>query len=100
MKGIFEFNSIPVKLTMVLYRRYSVNIFGIIQQVAPAELEALILSHPDVDDVAVIGIPDREAGEVPRAYVVVKRGRQLTADQVKKHVAGQFYSFINSTSAF
>jgi len=56
--------------------------------VAPAELEALILSHPDVDDVAVIGIPNHEAGEIPRAYVVVKRDRRLTAEQVKKFVAG------------
>uniref|UniRef100_A0A914DA23 Uncharacterized protein n=1 Tax=Acrobeloides nanus TaxID=290746 RepID=A0A914DA23_9BILA len=39
-------------------------------QVPPAELEAVILSHPDVQDVAVIGIPDEINGEVPRAFVV------------------------------
>lgn len=39
-------------------------------QVAPAELEAHILSHPDVDDVAVIQVPDLKSGEVPKAYVV------------------------------
>ncbi|MBV9358050.1 MAG: 4-coumarate--CoA ligase family protein, partial [Chloroflexi bacterium] len=39
-------------------------------QVAPAELEALLLSHPDVADAAVIPIPDEEAGEVPKAFVV------------------------------
>ena len=39
-------------------------------QVAPAELDALLLTHPNVDDVGVIGIPDEEAGEVSRAYVV------------------------------
>ena len=41
-------------------------------QVAPAELEALLLSHPDVADVAVIPIPDEEAGEVPKAFIVAK----------------------------
>ena len=39
-------------------------------QVPPAELEALIVTHPDVADVAVVGVPDDEAGELPKAYVV------------------------------
>ncbi|XP_036360069.1 4-coumarate--CoA ligase 2-like [Octopus sinensis] len=39
-------------------------------QVAPAELEALLITHPDIKDCAVIGIPDEKAGELPRAYVV------------------------------
>jgi acyl-CoA synthetase (AMP-forming)/AMP-acid ligase II len=38
--------------------------------VAPAELEALLLSHPAVADVAVVRHPDQTAGEVPKAYVV------------------------------
>jgi acyl-CoA synthetase (AMP-forming)/AMP-acid ligase II len=42
-------------------------------QVAPAELEALLLSHPCVADVAVIPIPDEEAGEVPKAFIVVRQ---------------------------
>jgi len=41
-------------------------------QVAPAELEALLLTHPQVNDAAVIPSPDEEAGEVPKAFVVVK----------------------------
>jgi acyl-CoA synthetase (AMP-forming)/AMP-acid ligase II len=40
-------------------------------QVAPAELEAILLSHPAVADVAVIPSPDEEAGEVPKAIVVL-----------------------------
>jgi acyl-coenzyme A synthetase/AMP-(fatty) acid ligase len=44
-------------------------------QVPPAELEGILISHPDIDDVAVIGIEDHEqATEVPRAYVVPKKG--------------------------
>jgi acyl-CoA synthetase (AMP-forming)/AMP-acid ligase II len=49
-------------------------------QVAPAELESLLLKHPRVADVAVIAVPDDEAGEVPKALVVA-RG-PLTADEV------------------
>ena len=39
-------------------------------QVAPAELEALLITHPEVQDVAVIGVPNEECGELPKAYVV------------------------------
>lgn len=43
-------------------------------QVAPAELEDLLLGHPKVEDVAVMGIQDDYAGELPKAYVVLKPG--------------------------
>jgi len=41
-------------------------------QVAPAELEAVLLSHPKVTDAAVVRFPDEEAGEVPKAFVVAR----------------------------
>lgn len=41
-------------------------------QVAPAELEAILLGHPAVADAAVIPSPDEEAGEIPKAFVVVR----------------------------
>lgn len=44
------------------------------QQVAPAELEDVIHSHPSVADCAVLGIPDDYSGEKPKAYVVLKEG--------------------------
>ena len=47
-------------------------------QVAPAELEALLLTHADIADAAVIPKPDAEAGEIPKAYVVVKPGATIT----------------------
>ncbi len=56
-------------------------------QVPPAELEALIVTHPAVADVAVIGIPDDEAGELPRANVVLKPGMEATAEELQAFVA-------------
>jgi acyl-CoA synthetase (AMP-forming)/AMP-acid ligase II len=41
-------------------------------QVAPAELEAVLISHPAVADAAVVRFPDEEAGEVPKAFVVAR----------------------------
>jgi acyl-CoA synthetase (AMP-forming)/AMP-acid ligase II len=57
-------------------------------QVAPAELEALIINHPEVSDVAVIGIPDEEAGELPKAFVVTASD-DFDAEQLMTWVAGQ-----------
>ena len=62
-------------------------------QVAPAELEALLLSHPDIDDAAVVGVPDDEAGEVPAAYVVLKPGASMDAVDVQAFIAGRVASY-------
>lgn len=55
-------------------------------QVSPTELENLILEIPGVADVAVVGIPDTLAGELPRAYVVKKLDSKCTEDVVLNHV--------------
>ncbi len=56
-------------------------------QVAPAELEAVVQSHPAVADAAVIPSPDEEAGEVPKAFIVRKPGAELTAEEIMAYVA-------------
>ena len=50
-------------------------------QVAPAELEGILLSHPGIADVAVIGYPAEEGNELPRAYVV-KKDPNLKAQEI------------------
>lgn len=54
-------------------------------QVAPAELEAILLAHPAIADAAVIGSPDEEAGEVPKAFVILKGG--ASAEEIMTYVA-------------
>ena len=57
-------------------------------QVAPAELEAILMTHPQVADCAVIGVPDQQAGEVPKAFVV-PAGDDFDGKAVLAFVAGQ-----------
>ncbi|MFB6814164.1 4-coumarate--CoA ligase family protein [Streptomyces sp. NPDC056347] len=57
-------------------------------QVAPAELEAVLLTHPSIADAAVIGVSDDEGNEIPKAYVVRRPAAPgLTADEVMAYVA-------------
>ena len=50
-------------------------------QVPPAELEALLLSHDAIADAAVIGVNDADGEEVPKAFVVLQEGKELTGDE-------------------
>ena len=61
-------------------------------QVAPAELEAHLLTHPAVADTAVIPVPDDKAGELPKAYVVkstsvgLEATNRMVIRDIQKHV--------------
>ncbi|KAL0561927.1 hypothetical protein IC582_002372 [Cucumis melo] len=58
-------------------------------QVAPAELETLLITHPKLSDAVVIGMPDVEAGEVPVAFVVKANGGAITEEEVKQFITKQ-----------
>lgn len=58
----------------------------LIIKVSPSELEDVLRRHPGVLDVAVIGVPDDVAGELPRAYVVKKPGLSLSKEEIVEFV--------------
>ena len=55
----------------------------------PAELEAVLLSHQQISDAAVIGVRDDEGEEVPKAFVVKQADSDLSESDVMEFVAGQ-----------
>jgi acyl-CoA synthetase (AMP-forming)/AMP-acid ligase II len=55
-------------------------------QIAPAELEALLMEHPAVMDAAVIPKRDAEAGEVPKAFVLVRPGQSVSVEELMRFV--------------
>jgi acyl-CoA synthetase (AMP-forming)/AMP-acid ligase II len=62
-------------------------------QVPPAELEAVLLRHPDVADAAVLGVPDEEAGEIPVGYIALRPGASASVEEIRRFVAGQVASY-------
>jgi acyl-CoA synthetase (AMP-forming)/AMP-acid ligase II len=65
------------KKEMIKYKGY---------QIAPAELEALVMEHPAVMDSAVIPKRDVESGEVPKAFIVMRPGQQVTPEELMRFV--------------
>src|SRR5262249_38369472 len=66
------------KKEMIKYKSFSI---------APAELEAVLLEHPDIDDCGVTGAPDADAGEIPKAFIVPRAGQTLDFDELARFVS-------------
>src|SRR5690606_13250787 len=62
------------------------------ENIYPAEIEAVLYQHPAVEMCAVVGVPDAKWGEVGKAFVVLKKGEQVTEDDLiwhmQHHLAG------------
>ena len=64
------------------FKNLTVNLL----QVPPAELEDLLRLIFEIEDVAVIGVPDSKDGEAPRAYVVLKKDAKMSEEEIHKFV--------------
>ncbi|KAM1087677.1 hypothetical protein ACFX2B_013031 [Malus domestica] len=65
-------------------------------QVAPAELEAMLIAHPNISDAAVVPMKDEAAGEIPVAFVVRSNSSKISEDDIKQYISKQvvFYKRI------
>ena len=62
-------------------------------QVAPAEVEGLLVAHPDVSDCAVFGVPDADTGEAVIAAVELRPGATVTAEELRTSVSEELASY-------
>jgi len=53
------------------------------ENISSVEIEAMLLRHPAVQEVAVVGMPDKQWGETPHAFVVLKAGQSITEDELR-----------------
>lgn len=63
------------------------------ENISPEEVEGVIETHPKVDEVAVIGVPDEDWGEVPMCVVVLKEGETATAEELMEHCRAALASY-------
>ena len=63
------------------------------ENISTIEVEQAVASHPSVMECAVIAVPDERWGEVPKAFVVLKPGKEATAEQLIEHVRGRIAHF-------
>jgi len=63
------------------------------ENISPEEVENVLYSHPAVEEAAVIGVPDPEWGQQPRAVVVLKKGKTATADELIEYCRQSLASF-------
>ncbi|MCJ8206414.1 long-chain-fatty-acid--CoA ligase [Pseudomonas sp. RGM2987] len=63
------------------------------ENVYPAEVENILYSHPAIQDVAIIGVPDEQWGEAVKAVAVLKPDAVLTSDELIAYVKGKVASF-------
>ncbi len=61
--------------------------------IAPAELESLLMEHPAVMDSAVIGVPDDEAGELVKGFVVIRQGHSATPEEILAFANGKLAGY-------
>jgi fatty-acyl-CoA synthase len=63
------------------------------ENISTIEVEQAIVSHPAVLEVAVVGVPDEQWGERPKAFVVLAPGEQATQDELIEHVKSKIARF-------
>lgn len=97
LKELIKYKGLQVStsskdLSSALCKSFPIYFTTYFVKVAPSELEDVLRKHDKIQDVAVIGIPCVESGEVPRAYIV-KKDKSLTDEEVHNYLKPIVASF-------
>jgi acyl-CoA synthetase (AMP-forming)/AMP-acid ligase II len=63
------------------------------ENISPEEVEDSLHSHPKIEEAAVIGVPDPEWGQEPRAIVVLKKGEVATSEEIIEYCRSRLAGF-------
>ncbi|MEE8173683.1 MAG: hypothetical protein V3T71_00010, partial [Dehalococcoidia bacterium] len=63
------------------------------ENISPEEVENVLHSHPQIDEAAVIGVPDPDWGQQPKAIVVLKEGEKATPEEIMEYCRAKLASF-------
>ena len=63
------------------------------ENVYPVEVEQFLTTHPDIKDIAVLGVPDPQWGEVGKAFVVLYENRSITEEEVQEYCRGELAKY-------
>ena len=63
------------------------------ENISPEEVEEVLHSHPKIEEAAVIGVPDPEWGQEPRAVVVLKKGEKVASEEIIEHCRSKLAGF-------
>jgi len=63
------------------------------ENISPEEVETVLYSHPKIEEAAVIGVPDPDWGQEPKAVIVLKEGEMATADEIMEYCREKLSSF-------
>jgi fatty-acyl-CoA synthase len=63
------------------------------ENISSIEVEGTLLSHPAVQEAAVVGLPDEKWGEAPHAFVILRAGATVTAEELREFLRGKLAHF-------
>ncbi len=63
------------------------------ENIYPREIEEYLYGHPAIEDVQVIGVPDRRYGEQVMAWIKLREGAEITGEEIREHCRGKIAHF-------